>query len=264
MPRPIARRAAVGVCREDRSISVAGHALPPLAALTWHYADGSRDVPTLAATMSNALGTSITVVEVWECLDLLSDAGLLERRGSPPAMPSRPWTRRQVLQTAVLSLVAGGSVPLVSRDTRATEIDEKSAASTIEGLRRREQQALQGARDARQRGAKEEAASFSEAAKKASRERAELERQSEQAGKQRRHEAIDAAGSRRAPTSAQGSPTRPTEQSGVPTPDASESWAPIDRRPIEPSRDRDAQNQRRQEQELKNTQERNEKRLRQP
>ncbi len=61
-----------------------GHALGPVAAAVWGAADGTRDVAALVE-VARAVDATADARLVWQVLDGLADAGLLEARLAPAA-----------------------------------------------------------------------------------------------------------------------------------------------------------------------------------
>lgn len=270
VPFPIARRAGVEIAIRSGRIHVGGHELPPLAALLWKYADGSRSPTRLAEDLSARLGRTIDIDSVWSGLDRLADVGLLQRRITPPGS-AHGWSRREVLHVAAVAILAGEfpsirPAPALA-DEPAPHEESPSADESIDELRRQELRALDEARAARQRGDGAAAAAHTERAKEASRKRSELERRGEQEAKDQRHQEIDAARPRRATPEA----TRAEERGPLDRRPGSRPTTGVDSErdrqehaPSVPATSRDDRREFQQEQELKNTQERNQKRLRVP
>lgn len=86
------------------------HRLEPVAASIWRHADGTRTTAELGRLAEAELGTGVDELTVWEVLDALADAGLLERRVTPPA--GEGVSRRRFLHTAGAASVAVGAVTI--------------------------------------------------------------------------------------------------------------------------------------------------------
>lgn len=253
MKRPRASHTDAPVRIVADGVHVAGHPLPPLAALVWLDADGSRDVGDLANAAALRLGVPVTEDAVWLALDMLADAGLLEERSAPPAAGQHAWTRREMLGAAALAAVAA-VVP------RALAADDATAPS-VEELADTARRALDEAEAARARGDSAAAAERLEAAKEANRKRTSAERDAEQHAKGERRRRFDAAPDATAPRAARDVAPRGAVGSGSAAGDAAASGTPQaegSRPPPGPAVD-DRQRHY-QEQELKRTQERNLKR----
>jgi len=250
-------------------VCVDGIELSPLAAFVWAHADGSRDTLALQNLAERMFGGPVDADLVWLALDSLADAGLLRQRVAPPT-GRHGLTRRDILHAgALLALgslfpraVHADNVPTPTKEIAPTPL----ALSPVE-LEEREQRLLDEARAARVRGDDDMAAEKSDAAKEVNRKRTTLEQSAEQDSKTERAERFDAAHAQRQPP--------PTVEAGaegatgVPRMDA--EGGP--RRSLEelegtraepPAAAANEPGRQQQEQELKNSQERNIKRIHNP
>jgi len=254
----------------DDCVRVDGIELSALAAFVWAHADGTRDTPELRNLAERMFGEPVDAELIWFALDSLADAGLLRERHAPP-MGGHRLSRRDVLHAAAL-LALGSLFPrAVTADTVPAPTQETAptpAALTPAELAEREQRLLEEARAARLRGDDAVAAEKSAAAKEMSRERTNLEQSAEQDAKTERSQRFDAARQQRQPPPT--AATAPAGADGATGRDAEvgtqRGLEDLDGTRAEPPAAADAQGQGRQqqEQELKNAQERNIKRIHNP
>lgn len=261
---PLALRRDVPILLTPESVIIGAQRVPAVAALVWNRADGRRSVSELAELLTRELQVEIQVDDVWSALDCLHDANLMASPAPPPGAAT--WLSRRTLLNAAAYGFLLLWAPLRAHGAGASGDgqDESRAldAPAVDELRDRERRALNAAHDARRRGDLEGAAASTEQAKEAARKRGELERRGEQDAKERR---LDAVGRRRgeAPDSdARRTPSPEAPALGGEPPDthrSEEIGAPRGVTP--PAGLRDERRDLHQEQELKRTQERSEKRL---
>lgn len=261
--QPMALRKNVPVRLTQESVFVGEHRIPAVAALVWSRADGTRSVAELAELLTRELQTEVQADDVWSAIDCLNEARLMARPAAPPG--GATWlSRRAVLNSAAFGLLLLW-VPLRAQAARATmDLEDGSAtdATSLDELRNRERRALDAAHDARRRGDLAGAAEQTEQAKEAARKRSELERRGEQEAKERRLDAVDKRLGEAPTAEARLTPSPDSPTLAFETPGASTSDEIRSPRGVTPSTGlRDDRRDLHQEQELKRTQERSEKRL---
>ncbi len=90
--------------------SEVAHCLNPLTALIWEHADGKTSIAEMAALLSDKLNMQADERIVWEALDCLAKANLLEHQITVPE-EAKGITRRDLIRQVA---VAGGAAAVSS------------------------------------------------------------------------------------------------------------------------------------------------------
>ena len=87
------------------------HSLNPIAAAVWRACDGTKDVAAIADAVSQTSGTAADEAVVWQALEALDAADLLDRRFNRSADPSRRRVLTQIGWAAAIPLVLSITIP---------------------------------------------------------------------------------------------------------------------------------------------------------